>query len=245
MGRAVWLYMWLVQHQTKRHGGVFVLGGMPLTYREIERRSKWKERTIRLWLDRLREKRYIKVHYLNYMMMRIEITKAKKWNPKQTQMHYPTVDADTSRAKKVPVAAKVSTGTDFPVDANMSTEAHECVNGSTQRCQPKQNCSLKHRKAYTKAEAEAVRAVEITEPNPAAAAAFISLGFEQPFGNTEFQNAWTDEYARMGNGSFTDAMERTAAKCQTLKIPVPKLFYTTKRRVEDVETEGKWRRVPL
>jgi hypothetical protein len=47
MGAAVWLYGWLVLRQTHQSGGVgYVLGGAPVTYREIEEETGFNRRTL-------------------------------------------------------------------------------------------------------------------------------------------------------------------------------------------------------
>lgn len=79
MKKAVWMYLWCVRCQTQRDGGKWVLGGMPLTYDEMARRSGFSARNIRYWLNRLRAHGYVIVHYAQYKKMRIEITKPKKW----------------------------------------------------------------------------------------------------------------------------------------------------------------------
>jgi hypothetical protein len=124
MEQAVWLYLWCVKCQTKRNGGVFVLGGMPITYELIARRSGFPVRRVRRWLDRLRSFHYVEVTYLNYMKLRIEITKAKKWTPKQTQLF------------------DHSTGSTRTTDGQGL--GPQTVKGSTIDGQPKQKCSLRN-----------------------------------------------------------------------------------------------------
>lgn len=83
------------------------------------------------------------------------------------------------------------------------------------------------------------------EANSATTAAFTALGYDQPFGPQEFRASWTREYATVTNGDFTDAMERTAKFCQSQKVSVPKLFFTLKRKVEEMEIENRFRKRPL
>jgi hypothetical protein len=60
MGSAVWLYGWLVLRQTHQSGGVgYVLGGAPLTYREIEEETGFNRRTLEAWMRTLRREGYI------------------------------------------------------------------------------------------------------------------------------------------------------------------------------------------
>jgi hypothetical protein len=87
MGNAIWLFLILIRWHTQKSN--FVLGGMPLTYDEISRRSGFPARKVRRWLNRLRKHDYIRVSYTNYKMMRLEIGKPKKWMPKQAPMQFP------------------------------------------------------------------------------------------------------------------------------------------------------------
>lgn len=60
MGPAVWLYGWLVMRQTTEHGSTgLVLGGRPITYREIEQETGFNRRTLERWMRRLRRGGYI------------------------------------------------------------------------------------------------------------------------------------------------------------------------------------------
>lgn len=127
MGTAVWLYLWCVKCQTKRNGGAFVLGGMPLTYEEISARSGFEAWRIRRWLDRLRKFNYVRVRYLNYKKLRIEITKSKKWTPGQMEMSWPSTPNRLSK--------------------NGQSMRTKSLSGSYEIAQSKQKCSLSNRKA--------------------------------------------------------------------------------------------------
>jgi hypothetical protein len=60
MGPAVWLYGWLVMRQTTEDGSTgLVLGGRPITYREIEQETGFNRRTLERWMRRLRRSGYI------------------------------------------------------------------------------------------------------------------------------------------------------------------------------------------
>jgi len=120
MGQAIWIFLWCVRCQTQRTN--FVLGGMPLTYDEISRRSGFPARRIRRWIDRLRRSNYVKVTHLNFCMLRIEIMKSKKWFPKQIEL-----PLNLSR----------------PQTVNLSRP--EVVNTATKNGQPKQSCSLREK----------------------------------------------------------------------------------------------------
>ena len=50
MGTAIWLYGWLVLRQTNQQEGMgWVLGGKPITYREIEEETGFNRRTLERW----------------------------------------------------------------------------------------------------------------------------------------------------------------------------------------------------
>jgi len=58
MGASIWLYGWLVLRQTSQHDGVgWVLGGSPITYREIEEETGFNPRTLERWMRDLRRGR--------------------------------------------------------------------------------------------------------------------------------------------------------------------------------------------
>jgi hypothetical protein len=78
MGAAVWLYGWLVLRQTHESGGVgYVLGGAPVTYREIEQETGFNRRTLEAWMRVLRREGYIETRQLPAGIS-IQILKAKK-----------------------------------------------------------------------------------------------------------------------------------------------------------------------
>lgn len=87
MGSAVFLFGWLVHRQTKEvHGSGLVWRGHPFTYEEISAGSGWPVATVRTWMRRLVEKRYIEVRYTCYKQMVIRIPKAKKFGAKQIHL---------------------------------------------------------------------------------------------------------------------------------------------------------------
>jgi hypothetical protein len=60
MGAAIWLYGWLVLRQTHQTGAIgWVLGGAPITYREIEEETGFNRRTLERWMRLLRRNQYI------------------------------------------------------------------------------------------------------------------------------------------------------------------------------------------
>ncbi|GEM_PF-1583605 len=78
MGSAVWLYAWLVLRQTHQTGSIgWVLGGSPVSYKEIEEETGFNARTLERWMSTLRRHGYIETE-LAVGGLIIRITKAKK-----------------------------------------------------------------------------------------------------------------------------------------------------------------------
>lgn len=80
MGSAIWLYGWLVLRQTHESGGFgWVLGGSPITYREVEEETGFNRRTLERWMAALRRERYIETEVaLGGLVVRI--AKPKKFS---------------------------------------------------------------------------------------------------------------------------------------------------------------------
>jgi hypothetical protein len=79
MGAAVWLYGWLVLRQTHQSGSVgWVLGGAPISYREIEDETGFNRRTLERWMTTLRRHGYIETEAAPAGVV-VRITKAKKF----------------------------------------------------------------------------------------------------------------------------------------------------------------------
>jgi hypothetical protein len=79
MGAAVWLYGWLVLRQTHQSGSVgWVLGGAPISYREIEDETGFNRRTLERWMTTLRRSGYIETEAAPAGVV-VRITKAKKF----------------------------------------------------------------------------------------------------------------------------------------------------------------------
>jgi hypothetical protein len=79
MGAAIWLYGWLVLRETHESGGVgYVLGGSPLSYREIEEETGFNRRTVERWMRTLRAQGYIATETAANGIA-IQIQKAKKF----------------------------------------------------------------------------------------------------------------------------------------------------------------------
>jgi hypothetical protein len=79
MGAAVWLYGWLVLRQTHQQGDLgWVLGGSPISYREIEEETGFNCRTLERWMHALRREGYIETEAAAAGVI-VRITKAKKF----------------------------------------------------------------------------------------------------------------------------------------------------------------------
>ncbi len=79
MGSALWLYSWLVLRQTHQSGAIgWVLGGAPVSHREIEEETGFNRRTIEAWFRKLRRGGYIETTAAPSGVV-IRILKAKKF----------------------------------------------------------------------------------------------------------------------------------------------------------------------
>jgi hypothetical protein len=76
------------------------------------------------------------------------------------------------------------------------------------------------------------------------AAAFATMNCE-PYGPEEFQDVWLQEQSSPGAHSFVDAMERTAQRCEELKVKVPGRFFAHKREIEKLEAQQNYKRTQL
>lgn len=80
MGSALWLYSWLILRQTHQSGAIgWVLGGAPVSYREIEEETGFNRRTLEGWFRKLRRGGYIETSAAPSGVV-IRITKAKKYS---------------------------------------------------------------------------------------------------------------------------------------------------------------------
>jgi len=78
MGSAIWLYGWLVLRQTHQSGTTgWVLGGAPVSYREIEGETCFNRRTLERWMSVLRRNKYIETEAEPGGVV-VRILKAKK-----------------------------------------------------------------------------------------------------------------------------------------------------------------------
>ncbi len=79
MGSAVWLYGWLVLRQTHQTGSTgWVLGGAPISYKEIEEETGFNARTLERWMQTLRRHEYVETAPAQMGGLIVRITKAKK-----------------------------------------------------------------------------------------------------------------------------------------------------------------------
>ena len=80
MSSAVWLYGWLILRQTRQDGTTgWVLGGKPISYREIEEETGFEPRTLERWMRILRKEGYIETRTAPGGVI-VQITKAKKFS---------------------------------------------------------------------------------------------------------------------------------------------------------------------
>src|SRR5277367_3916114 len=97
MGAAIWLYGWLVLRQTHQTGSTgWVLGGAPVTYREIECETGFNRRTLERWMSLLRRNAYIATEAAPGGVI-VRILKAKK-HLQGTRLGNPV---DAQRARRV------------------------------------------------------------------------------------------------------------------------------------------------
>lgn len=62
MGKAIWLFGWLIGKQTGQNGSTgLILGGKVLTWQWLASESGWPERTLQRWAQILRSKGYIEI----------------------------------------------------------------------------------------------------------------------------------------------------------------------------------------
>jgi hypothetical protein len=75
--------------------------------------------------------------------------------------------------------------------------------------------------------------------------AFFALG-HKPFGPRRFQEIWAEEWSTAGDDpNWTDIMERTIQRCQSLRVTVPGLFYKHKHEIENGEVKMRYKVTPL
>jgi hypothetical protein len=99
----------------------------------------------------------------------------------------------------------------------------------------------------TEGEVEERRKRKSTAAAPATAISnsFYALG-HKPFGSPKFQQVWAEEWTGAGEDpNWTDIMERTIQRCQSLRAKVPGLFYKHKHEIENGEVKMHYKVTPL
>ena len=97
MGSAIWLYGWLVLRQTHQTGTTgWVLGGAPVSYREIEGETGFNRRTLERWMSLLRRNQYIETEAAPGGVI-VRILKAKK----HLQVARAVKPSDVQRVRKI------------------------------------------------------------------------------------------------------------------------------------------------
>jgi hypothetical protein len=141
MGAALWLYGWLVLRQTHQQGGEgWVLGGAPVSYREIEEETGFNRRTLEHWMRTLRKHGYIQTEAAPSGVV-IRITKAKKF--KKFQSFAQSVRNGTGGVRKVAEASPQSC-VGNAVDSHCFQQAAERI-GSSSVVGSKENPAKIHR----------------------------------------------------------------------------------------------------
>jgi uncharacterized protein YdaU (DUF1376 family) len=81
------------------------------------------------------------------------------------------------------------------------------------------------------------------------AAAFLSIGFDEPFGQKSFQRVWLRRFSELKADQWlTVVMEATIQECQRKNIGIPPQFYDAKHDVEareNAEAKQRYKRTPL
>ncbi len=126
MGQAVWLYGWLVLRQTRQEDTLgLVLGGCPVSYREIEEETGFARKTLERWMSVLRREGYVLTKSTPAGVI-VRITKAKKWAAQPTQhIATPFVDrTSTATATEAEAGAPLKVGAaelhDLPEDSQFA-----------------------------------------------------------------------------------------------------------------------------
>jgi len=129
MDRAVWLYMWLLDHMTSisEEGIGKVLGGKPIKYEEVVEDLGISVRTYRRWVADLKKHGYINVKTAPYGLI-LTVNKAhKKFGNRSAKNGTPTVPDTAHLAAKNGTPNKTTTvdktkdttGAEAPSDPNI------------------------------------------------------------------------------------------------------------------------------
>lgn len=90
--------------------------------------------------------------------------------------------------------------------------------------------------------------VEVTDVKGTTAAAFLAIGFDNPFGQPEFQETWLRKFASRNGEWLTQVMEATIQECYASKTGIPPQFFDAKHEVEKreaAEFQAKYKKAPL
>jgi DNA-binding PadR family transcriptional regulator len=137
MGSAIWLYSWFVLRQTHQTGPIgWVLGGAPVSYREIEEETGFNRRTLEGWLRRLRREGYIETSAKPTGVV-VRITKAKKYSQ--------TTRRIADRLRQVAATPAPNCVATDPQNAQIQQFPARMVSSSIERIKDKEKGSEFHR----------------------------------------------------------------------------------------------------
>ena len=131
MGQAVWLFGWVLLRETRDRGGIgFVLGGRPITYREIEEETGFARKSLERWMRILRRGGYIETTTAPSGII-VRIQKAKKFDRKVS-----------NRAQEnFQQGSKSSVDNLWESQVNSSPLLRFAVSPSKSEASPPQNCA--------------------------------------------------------------------------------------------------------
>ena len=137
MGSALWLYSWLILRQTHQTGSIgWVLGGAPVSYREIEEETGFNRRTLEGWFRRLRREGYIETSATPTGVV-VRITKAKKYSQ--------TTRRIAERLRQVAATPTPNCVTTDPQNEQIQQFPARMVSSSIERIKDKEKRSEIHR----------------------------------------------------------------------------------------------------
>jgi DNA-binding transcriptional regulator YhcF (GntR family) len=137
MGSALWLYSWLILRQTHQTGSIgWVLGGAPVSYREIEEETGFNRRTLEGWFRRLRREGYIETSATPTGVV-VRITKAKKYSQ--------TTRRIAERLRQVAATPTRNCVTTDPQNAQIQQFPARMVSSSIERIKDKEKRREFHR----------------------------------------------------------------------------------------------------
>jgi hypothetical protein len=243
IGPALWEFVWLLDKITLEEDGKgIVLGGAPVKIERIARELERSDHTVRRNLDRLQAGKYIERTRTPYGLT-IRVRNSWKfgiWGKKEivTFGRSLSVSAEEIGQKRRRDRPKV---TERSAINGRNKEDH--VRNTAKN--PAKNLGG----AVTLISAAAECFSPNTELDSEAAAAFRSIGFDNPFGQPAFQKVWLRQFTDRNGKWLTQVMEAAIQECNQKKIKVPTPFFDAKRHVEKqemIEYEQKFGKpVPL